>query len=1144
MQSFKKKFILTNDSLVRHLVIFGVVTLLLCFKVNAQSNNRIDITLTNSTLKELISIIERKSDYRFLYDANNVNVSVPVSVNYKGVTVDQILKENFSSFAYEISGNQIVIKNKPKIATGGKVISGNIKDEGGDALVGVNITVEGANIGTNSDLEGNFSIDATEGSTLIFSYIGYEIQRIKVGVKTNLQIILKEDKQTLDQVVVIGYGTIRKKDLTGAVSSISQKELPPAANTSVANMLSGRATGLTITQKSAKPGGGLDMQIRGSATGRSPLIVIDGFAQTPGNNATGAYWGETEGSTENSLSSINPNDIESIQILKDASSTSIYGARAAGGVILVTTKRGKAGKTTVNYKGSTSVQYLYGLPNMLGPKDFMIEANEVIKETWMRDNLVYPYGTKELEQAMRETLDAGKSTWVNKYSEDQIDNPPIGTNWLDHVTRMGSVQEHNLSIQGGTEKTRYLTSIGYYDQKGIIKNNDLNRFTTLVNLDQNFNNWLSGGLSMNISQVKMNNAQLGTGGNETAGIIRSAIQFNPLIPIYDKNGKFNLDPGQGFLPNPVSLLDIKDETTNQRALMNAFVQVEPIKGFTVKTMLGADKKQSLRNYYMPTTVLQGAREGGFASKNQKSSLDYTFNIVANWKKNFNNIHDLAVTAGYEFQKFTWDNMGMDNSRFIYDGGLWNNIGSGSRDKPGVSSAGGVSRIASYISRVNYNLLDRYLLTVNFRMDGSSNFAEKHRWGYFPGVSLGWKIHEESFLKHTSSWLSELKLRVGYGQTGNDDVNGIYTYYSADQNAVLGGKITNGVGLAALGNPNLKWETQTDINIGLDWGLWNGRLSGTIEVFDRKITDILGDKKLASYQQVNVIKANLDAIKQTQGIEFSFGSRNIVKQNFRWSTDFNFTYYRDRWNKRDPSFKPDINESEKQTFNEMWYYLADGLVQPSDTEYIKNFGAIPGTVKIKDTNGYLTENNGDKIFDANGKPQYLGSPDGKIDKADLVRIGVNIPFTVGLNNSFTFKNLDLNIFFYGMFNRWKTNDTKVFYFGDSFRLQDGANMFYDVKNRWSYKNMTSTEPSIFQTKAKYGTGNYYLENAWFIRCRNITLGYTLPEKVTKKIFSSLRIFADAQNLFVISPYSGSDPETDEMAAYPNQRTFSLGIDIKF
>ena len=1115
-----------------------VVLLLLCFGPWAFGQN-VNLNFNGITVRQAISELRQQSGYSFVYESGDLDLSKTVSIH--ATTLQDAIGQIISgqNVSYTLKDHNIVISRKAP--QGPQRVSGRILDENGEPVIGASIMVKGTRNGTLSDIDGRYVLDAPAGTTLVVSCIGFAETEI-VATSSPQSIVLKEDKELLDEVVVVGYGTIKKSDLTGAVSSVRSKDLPPSASTSVSQMLAGRAAGLTAYQTSAQPGGAVELQIRGAASNRSPLIVIDGIAQT-GFSQVGSVYVGTIGNIDTGLNSLNPNDIESIEILKDASATSIYGARAAGGVILITTKHGKEGKTEVNYKGSISIQKVYGMPKMLNKSEFMHEFNETRKELWMRENLVYPYGTLDYDTAIEAAKAAGKSIWAPAYSDSEIANAGEGTDWLGEIMRNGVVREHNLSVSGGTDKTKYMTSFGYYDQDAVVKHNGFRRFNLGFNIDQKFSKYVTGGLIAKISQVKTDNVPLGTGKFENSGIIAAATNFSPVLDIRDENGNYTTDPISSFHQNPVSFLEITDKSRTERLLASTYVQVDPFKGFNIRALFGVDRNQGKRNYYLPTSVAFGAREGGYASIAENEKTDYTVNVIANYRNEWGN-HSLAVMAGYEFQRFTWNGHNLYNSDFPYDAILWYNMSAGKRLKPGVGSNGGKSEIASYISRINYSYADRYLLTANLRVDGSSNFAKNNRWGVFPGISVAWKIHNEDFMAGTRGWLSELKLRAGFGQTGNDNLSGINSYYSTGWDYIFDNTLATGIGLAALGNPDLKWETQTDINVGLDFGLFNQRITGTFEYFNRIVSDILGTRQLMSFQEVNRIAANLDAEKLSNGYELSLHSNNITKSDFSWTTDFTLTYYRDRWNKRDESWKPDINSNKRAFFNELWYYQSDGLVSVNDTEYIQKYGAIPGTVKILDVNGYLTDSDGNNILDKNGKPQYSGAPDGKIDNADLVKVGVNIPVSMGLNNTFYYKNFDLNIYLYGMFNRWKVNDTKSYYNGESFRIRENGNLFKESLNRWSYNNMDSKIPSAFQAYSNFGMGDFYLEKAWFIRCRNITLGYSIPTSVLSNKIAGIRFYVDFQNPFIITPYNGTDPETDYMTAYPNQHTYTAGINVKF
>ena len=1126
--------------LTMKLIVILLFTSLMAVHASSYSQSKsLNLKMKDVALKEVLKAIEAKSDVYFFFNEEEFNAEQKITVDLRNTTVkkvlDQILKD--SGMKYEMVDNYIVLRKAQKSPLavfkqqGGK-ISGKITDQSGEPLPGVSVFVKGSTIGITSDFDGKYTLEVpSNAEVLVFSFVGMRTQEIVLEGQDVINVILEEDAIGLDEVVAVGYGVVKKSDLTGAVSTVKADDLAKVGVASVGHALAGKAAGLTVTQNSAQPGGGLSWQIRGSATGRSPLIIVDGFPIT-GKGEPGSGNRYSSGSKATTLNTINPNDIESIEVLKDASATAIYGARAAGGVVIITTKRGKEGRVSVDYRGSYSTQNLYNLPKMLSPKEFMVERNKVAKEIFMYDNGVGPFGDKTWDDV----------NFTPKYTQSEIDNFTGGTDWLDEITRTGVLKQHNLSVTAGTKKTKYLFSLSTYAHDGIVKTNDFKRYTGRLNVDQEINDWLKFGVSLSFTLIKENNVPLGSGKYEGSGVIRAALQYNPLLPVKDEQGNYVLDPDQSFIPNPVSLLEIDDESKNEDLFVNSFIQAEPIENLTMKLSLGMNRNWSWRNTYLPTSTLYGQREGGSASRAYNGKVDYLVNFIAQYRKTFNEVHNVSVMGGYEYQRFTWEGFSASNNQFPYDGVKWNNLWLGEKEKPGVGSYGGASEMASWISRVNYSYRNKYLVTANLRVDGSSNFAEDNQWGVFPGVSLAWRMTEEPWLQNVD-WLSNLKLRAGYGQTGNDNLSGVNTYYSPGWNYAFGSISRSGIGLANLGNPNLKWETQTDLNIGVDFGFFNNRLAGSIELYDRVISDLLGERSLMSYHAINKIKYNLESEKQSRGIDVTLQSVNIDNGDFKWLTNATFTYYRDRWKKRDSSWKPDINSERQATWGAMWVYLSDGLVG-LDEEIPHMAGAYPGTIKIKDVNGYLVDDAGERILDENGKPQYSGAPDGKIDRADQVKKGYNVPIPVGLTNTFSYKNFDLNIYMHAMFNRWAYNDNHTTYGAESFRLKDGTNVIEDVKDRWTYENQTADYPSVFQANSPYGHGDFFLEEAWFIRMKNVTLGYTLPKRMIPRGFRQIRAFVDAQNLFVITPYSGMDPETGGGVSYPNQRTFTAGVEIKF
>lgn len=622
----------------------------------------------------------------------------------------------------------------------------------------------------------------------------------------------------------------------------------------------------------------------------------------------------------------------------------------------------------------------------------------------------------------------------------------------------------------------------------------------------------------------------------------SALTFDPTLPVFDENGKYHKNTRQANIPNPVSYLEISNKTVMERFFYTTFINYRILPELSAKAQFGIDRNQSENYYYISKEHILGASFNGNAQRAENMNTNYQFQFLINYIKTFGENHNLSSTLGSEYMKYKYEGMDISASNFPYDGALWNNLGLGA-NRPLVGSWGGSSEVLSHFLRLSYDYDFKYFITTNLRIDGSSNFSPENQYGFFPGISVGWDLARESFMESSSAWLNQLKLRAGFGITGNDNIGTAFTdWYSPGYNTMWGGNtIISGVLLAGLGNPSLTWEQQKDLNFGIDFNIKDDRISGSIDLFDREISRILGSKNLVSWSPVSSINYNLDAKKQSYGAEFTLNTKNIQSKDLNWNSTLTFTYYRDRWLKRDPSYILAINEKPKQYFGELWYHKSDGLVPVGSTDPINN---IPGTIKIIDSNGYLINDKGERVVDDNGKPQYSGKPDGKIDAADLQLIGINIPYTIGLGNTLKYKQFDLSVFAYGKFNQWKTNNTKTGMGGEDVHgliVTVAANLEKHVLNRWNHDNLNGTEASSIQRQAIGGSGDFYLENASFIRIRDITLGYTIPNRKLRR----LRIYCNIMNPFLITPYSGMDPETDSyMASYPNQRTFNLGVNLSF
>ncbi|WP_207534503.1 SusC/RagA family TonB-linked outer membrane protein [Desertivirga arenae] len=1025
-------------------------------------------------------------------------------------------------------------------------ITGTVLDPNGMTLPGVSVSVKNSKVATSTNNQGKFSITAKEGDVLVFKMVGFEAKEVTIGSEAALTIRLQESNTNLNEVVVVGYGTQKKRDLTAAISSVKTSDLVMSSGPEIGNMLKGKVPGLTIRQNSAQPGGGLDILVRGAGSinaSNQPLFVVDGFPisdlQQPGSG------NRYNGGTQSILNSFNPNDIESIEVLKDASATAIYGSRAANGVILITTKRGAEGKPKIDYMNNFSFQKYNNSFDVLPLNEWMQVRNEAKYEKWMWDNKVFPYGTETVASL------ASRSEPVvypgNPYTQKAIDNVGEGTNWMDLVMRNGSTKQHNLTASGGTKSTRYLLSGNYYNQDGVVKNSGFKRYSFRANVDQEINKYLKLGVNMTASRIDNNNSQLGGDQFENSGVIRASIQQGPHIPALDENGNYPINPDLALQPNPYSLLTIADQGRIERMLLNSYVDITPFKGMVVKLKAGVDRGYSKRETYIPTTTVAGKLENGRASVSNLDKDDYLLEATANYSKVLGG-HKIDLLGGVSQQKFINRFSSTGSTGFITDAFLWNNLGAGSNLQT-PSSYGPENVIASYFGRVNYNYKSKYLLTFTLRTDGASVFARNNKWGTFPSAAVAWNVVEEPFFSGIKNVVSQLKLRLSYGQTGNAQINSnAFAAYSAFP-AWLSGEETRqiGVALSRLENPDLKWETTTGANLGVDYSLFNGRVEGSFELFNNVISDLLDTKPLNSYQEVSSIIANVGKTR-SRGVEFSINTRNIQRRNFSWRTMLNLSRYKDTWLERAPDWKPLVYQSEKDPIRARYTYIADGILQTGDPVPASQPGLMPGMIKIKDLDGYVRDANGNPAVDGNGRFLRTGSPDGIIDAADQRMEGTTDPsLMAGLTNILTYKNFSLNFDFNGLFGRKMADPNYVTYGFSAYGIEaQGYGGLRSIKDRWTPTNPSTTNPSSFWGFSPTGAvGDFFMQDAWFVRLQNVSLGYNLPTRLLKGVFSSARVHVDAQNLFVITPYKGVDPETDSYtAAYPNIRTYTVGLNLSF
>lgn len=1089
---------------------------LLC-SIFAGAQNRTTVSLpAQITLKEAFLEIERQSNLSVDYNDRVVNAEVRLKKSFRDVMLPEALTAILDEIdcTYVIQGSHILVNpNHPPQER--RRITGTVRDETGEPVAGANVVERGVNNGTVTDADGMFSLDVTENAILQASYIGYVTQDIRVGRQSTLSVTLKENNLALEEVIVVGYGTVKKSNLTGAVSSVKMADIPMAATTSISNLLTGRVPGLTITQNSAEPTGGYSVLIRGATStgaGNDPLYIIDGF---PGGN----------------INAISPNDIESVEVLKDASATAIYGARAANGVILVNTKKGKAGTLNVSVQLSTSLQTISNPYDLVTAKDYMRLTNEFYEEEWMFNNKIAPYGNVDPATVVTKPVVA--------FSEQEIASARDVTNWFDEISRTGMIDNESIVITGGSEKATYTFSLGHFKHKGVIMKSGYEKFMVRLAADFHLSKWLTAGVTVSGSRQDADLLQAATRWDDPTGLVRQAIVYPRYLPVKNEDGTYVINPNHPTIPNPVSNKDVTNTQRDNRFLITNFWNAQITDELNFRASWGTNQSFIRNNRYFPKTTLQGSTLNSDAYIKETNGDDYLLDATLTYDKMIFAGHHLKVMAGYAYQTFISESVTASNSDFVSDVYNVYNLGGGGDLTKSVASDKAIVKYLSYFGRLNYDIADKYLFTFTLRADGSDRFGRENRFGYFPSGSAAWRITEEEFMK-LHEMISNLKLRASFGQTGNSEIGGnAYGYYASGTNYILGGTLRTGVSENQLESSRLKWETTTEFNVGLDFGLFKNRLTGSFDFFRKTVSDLLDSRNIGSYYPVSAVADNL-GMTLGQGWEFQLLSVNVRNDRFTWTTDFNISHFKDRWKERNPFTILNVYNTTTDPLHVTWGYVTDGLIQPGD-DVSHMPGAIVGTMKIKDLNGWLKDAGGNYILDANGRQQLSNVPDGAIDDADKVIIANSQPtLTFGLYNTFQYRGFDLSFFLYGETGRQKYNDN-ILLDPDKFRFRD--NVTTHAFDKWKHDNQDGIYPSGLDLRYA-GNNDFWVENADFLRLKMLTIGYTLSQPASENIFKNARIYIDLQNIFVFTKYKGTDPETDKIAAYPNQRTYSLGLNLNF
>jgi len=991
----------------------------------------------------------------------------------------------------------------------------------GLGLPGATILVKGTKTSTTTDFDGNFTIDVPNtDAVLIISFTGFKTQEIALKGRTTLNAALSEETTALDEIVIVGYGTMRKKDLTGAVASVKTKDLNTVASSSIDKMLQGRVAGMTVVQRSTQPGAGISVNIRGAISpngNNAPLYVIDGVpilnAASADQTNTGTYDLKT-GIDRDPLNSLNPSDIESIEVLKDASAAAIYGASAANGVVLITTKSGKNGKIKVEYRSTVTGQMMKKYPEVLGAKNFREQANFWSKEYYLYAQKMGVYGNNPVNLSGYNPIFAD----VNNYKTE--------TNWMDEVSRDGFIIDQNLSVSGGTEKTKYFLAYNYYKNDGLLKNSDFKRNSIRLNLDQEFSPKLKGGVKLSYAMTGANSASFGPEGNGD-NMILNALRYAPDIPVLDENGFYSKSYRQN-INNPASFLSFTDDTKTNRIFIAPYIEYKIAGGLSFKAQGGYDGQQSTREFYIPvaarnTTVTTGFGQWGSTNLSSGSAEGFL-----NYDKTFNGKHRISAVLGAGYYQNSGYGFGLGGYGFFTDAFGASNVGiAEERSRSEIRSWRNERTKLSQFFRFNYGYDDKYILTFTGRRDGSSYFSENNKWAFFPSVSAAWRISGESFLKDSKT-LSDLKFRVGYGTSGNENILGAnsLSLYQSGYNYLFGDTMNTGLALTQISNPDLKWETDYTINIGIDYGFFNQRLTGAVELYQRGAKDLLDYRTLPSNNAVGRVAANIGET-QSRGIEISLKSLNIETETFTWNTTLDFSKFKTTWVKRNPAVSLPVYVGEKDQLGTIYGWKTNGIIktQADKPSYMPN--AELGNIRYEDINN-----------------------DGVLDSKDVVKLGIGLPnTTLGFGNTLAYRNFDLNFFFYGAFG-FKRSLGQI---PDTWVIGNNGvapgNTFTSISEVWNSQNSNGWMPGVavnpYDNSNPTATNDFFLTEASYIRLSSITLGYTMPAKLFEnKTIQGLRFFLDAQNVATITKYKGFDPEFAVQNPYPQALSISLGVNVNF
>ena len=1138
---FKKLMMIMK--LTNFLILISVVT---AFAGRSYSQTKkLSLSIENSTVKDVLGAIEEQSEFYFMYSSKVINADRVVSVDVDNEKIDDVLNSLFYGTEVEYTiKDRIIVLATPDLLNEEIFIepqqgsvSGNVIDRSGKPLPGVTVIIKGTTTGTVTDIDGFYSIpDVPEDAELKFSFVGMKTQEILVGNQAQINITMEEDAIGIDEVVAIGYGTIKKSDLTGSVTSVKTEDLENVKMQSIDQALAGRAAGVQVTQSSGVPGSAPAVRVRGTTSlqgANEPLYVVDGFPIYAGAGSGNA--GTAAGSSNISgIANINPNDIESIEILKDASATSIYGARAANGVILITTKSGTVGNDKISFSANYGFQSVTKKMDVMDAYQYAVLKNEA----YTNEGSAPIYSTSDLDEIRN--------------------NPELGTNWQDEVFQVAPTQEYNISFTGGDKKTNYAITGGYTKQDGIIKSTDFERFSSRINLTRQMNSWLKAGTHISAFRIFSNQQNV-----DGLGVVNGATQFSPILPVYSGQGysflpsssasEYTLVNDGIIINNPVATMnEVVRQTQRNGILGDIFLEFKITPNLTAKVKGGADISNVKNDTYLPSNTNEGQGSNGNATIRYNLNQNWLNENTLSYINEFGD-HSVSAVAGVTYQENIFEYVSGSSQGFTNDI-LQENSLQGAETYNSPYSGKTRWGLISYLARVNYSYKGKYLASIAGRTDGSSRFGENNKYAFFPSGSLAWRASEEEFIQDLNLF-SYLKLRASFGYTGNQEI-GLYNSLptTGTQTYTFGdGSLATGVSPNKIANADLQWEKTAQFDAGIDVAFFDNRLGLTLDYYYKKTTEMLYSEQVPYTTGFTTYLNNIGSM-QNQGFELEIRG-DILQGELKWDTDFNLSLNRNKVLSLAGVLYKDVGVNQGHLKIDPWSrrifvgesigsffgWQFDGIIQEGETidQTISQVG--PGRRKYKDVSS--EDDNPD-----DGK--YTGAPDGVVDNADRQVIGNALPdFIGGMNNNFSYKNFKLSVFM-----QWSVGNDILNFDKTQLTLPTGGqNVYADMVNRWTPEN-PSNELPLASTNRQIVFNDYYIEDGSYLKIKNIVLGYTFPKSMVRFV-DRLYLYSSLNNFITFTNYSGFDPEVslhgasnltmgEDYSTYPQSKTVMFGVQIDF